>query len=46
MNHASVDFGLLSVCSAPHQPPLISNDEVAEWVSATPLASRASPPST
>jgi uncharacterized protein len=34
MDDAGVDFGLLSAWSAPHQPPLISNDEVAEWVSA------------
>jgi uncharacterized protein len=36
MDHAGVDFGLLSAWSAPHQPPLISNDEVAAWVSAHP----------
>jgi uncharacterized protein len=36
MDDAGVGFGLLSAWSAPHQPPLISNDEVAEWVSAHP----------
>jgi len=36
MDHAGVDFGLLSAWSAPHQEPPISNDEVAEWVSAHP----------
>src|SRR4051794_6129456 len=36
MDHAGVGFGLLSAWSAPHQPPLISNDEVAEWVTAHP----------
>jgi uncharacterized protein len=36
MDAAGVDFGLLSAWSAPHQPPLISNDEVAAWVDATP----------
>jgi uncharacterized protein len=36
MTTAGVDFGLLSAWSAPHQPPLISNDEVAEWVAAHP----------
>jgi predicted TIM-barrel fold metal-dependent hydrolase len=36
MDQASVDCGLLSAWSAPHQPPLITNDEVAEWVSAHP----------
>src|SRR3954449_7894770 len=34
MAGAGVDFGLLSAWSAPHQPFLISNDEVAEWVGA------------
>jgi hypothetical protein len=32
MDAAGVDFGLLSAWSAPYQPPLISNDEVAGWV--------------
>jgi uncharacterized protein len=32
MDAAGVDFGLLSAWSAPHQPPLISNEEVARWV--------------
>jgi uncharacterized protein len=36
MDHAGVGFGLLSAWSAPNQSPLISNDEVAEWVSAHP----------
>jgi uncharacterized protein len=36
MAAAGVDFGLLSAWSAPYQPPLISNDEVAAWVSAHP----------
>jgi uncharacterized protein len=36
MDHAGVDFGLLSAWSAPRQPPLIGNDEVAEWVGAHP----------
>jgi uncharacterized protein len=36
MEAAGVDFGLLAAWSAPHQPPLISNDEVAEWVAAHP----------
>src|SRR2546421_1194627 len=36
MDAAGVDFGLLSAWSAPHQQPLISNDEVAEWVAAYP----------
>src|SRR3954452_18206700 len=34
MDHAGVDLGLLSAWSAPRQPPLISNDEVAGWVAA------------
>jgi predicted TIM-barrel fold metal-dependent hydrolase len=33
MDHAGVQFGLLSAWSAPHQSPLISNDQVAGWVS-------------
>jgi uncharacterized protein len=32
MDAAGVDFGLLSAWSAPHQAPLISNEEVARWV--------------
>jgi len=36
MDAAGVDFGLLAAWSAPHQPPLISNDEVGEWVAAHP----------
>jgi predicted TIM-barrel fold metal-dependent hydrolase len=36
MDAAGVDFGLLSAWSAPHQPPLISNEEVSGWVQAHP----------
>src|SRR3954468_5300335 len=36
MDSAGVDFGLITAWSAPHQPPLISNDEVAGWVAAHP----------
>jgi predicted TIM-barrel fold metal-dependent hydrolase len=36
MDAAGVGFGLLSAWSAPHQSPLISNEEVAGWVSAHP----------
>lgn len=36
MDSAGVGFGLLSAWSAPYAPPLISNDEVAGWVSAHP----------
>jgi uncharacterized protein len=36
MEAAGVDFGLLSAWSAPHQPPLVSNEEVAGWVEAHP----------
>jgi uncharacterized protein len=36
MDAGGVGFGLLSAWSAPHQPPLISNDEVAGWVAAHP----------
>jgi uncharacterized protein len=36
MDAAGVGFGLLSAWSAPGQPPLISNEEVAEWVAAHP----------
>jgi predicted TIM-barrel fold metal-dependent hydrolase len=33
---AGVDFGLLSAWTAPHQAPLISNEEVAGWVAEQP----------
>jgi uncharacterized protein len=36
MDSAGVDFGLLSAWSAPHQSPLISNQEIADWVGAHP----------
>jgi uncharacterized protein len=36
MDAAGVVFGLLSAWSAPNQEPLISNDEVAGWVSEHP----------
>src|SRR5438309_3678073 len=36
MDAAGVGFGLLSAWTAPHQPPLISNDEVAGWVAEHP----------
>jgi uncharacterized protein len=36
MEAAGVDFGLLSAWSAPYQPPLISNEEVAGWVESHP----------
>jgi predicted TIM-barrel fold metal-dependent hydrolase len=36
MDAAGVDFGLLSAWSAPRQAPLISNEEVAEWVAQHP----------
>ncbi len=36
MDDAGVDFGLLSAWTAPHQPPLISNEEVAGWVAQHP----------
>jgi predicted TIM-barrel fold metal-dependent hydrolase len=36
MDAAGVDFGLLSAWTAPHQPPLISNEEVAVWVAEHP----------
>jgi uncharacterized protein len=36
MDSAGVDFGFLSAWSAPNQPPLISNDQVAGWVSEHP----------
>ena len=31
MDASKVDFGLLSAWTAPHQPPLISNEQVAGW---------------
>ena len=37
MDAAGVDYGLLSGWSAPHQKPLISNDEVADWIAAHPV---------
>lgn len=36
MDAAGIEFGLLSAWSAPYQPPLISNDEVAGWVAVHP----------
>jgi len=36
MDAGGVDYGLLSAWSAPHQQPLISNDEVADWIAAHP----------
>jgi len=36
MDAAGVNFGLLSAWTAPHQLPLISNDEVAGWVAEHP----------
>jgi predicted TIM-barrel fold metal-dependent hydrolase len=36
MDAAGVGFGLLSAWSAPYQEPLISNDEVADWVARYP----------
>ncbi|GGU20888.1 amidohydrolase family protein [Nocardioides albus] len=36
MDAAGVDLGLIAAWSAPHQPPLISNDEVAGWVQEHP----------
>ena len=36
MDAAGVGFGLLSAWSAPYQEPLISNDEVADWVATYP----------
>jgi predicted TIM-barrel fold metal-dependent hydrolase len=36
MDTAGVDFGLLSAWSAPHQPPLISNEDVAGRVAEQP----------
>jgi len=36
MDAADVDFGLLSAWTAPYQPPLISNQEVAGWVTEEP----------
>jgi uncharacterized protein len=36
MESAGVEYGLISAWTAPHQPPLISNEEVADWVAAHP----------
>src|SRR5450755_4402701 len=36
MDHAGVGFGLLSAWHAPREGALISNDEVAGWVTAYP----------
>jgi predicted TIM-barrel fold metal-dependent hydrolase len=36
MDQAGVTFGLLSAWVAPHQPPLIGNDEVAGWAGQYP----------
>ncbi|HZQ33792.1 MAG TPA: amidohydrolase family protein [Mycobacterium sp.] len=36
MDAAGIDVGLLSAWSAPHQEPLVSNEEVAGWVAAYP----------
>lgn len=36
LDHAGVDFGLLSAWHAPHQGPLISNEQVAGWVGEHP----------
>ncbi|MBM7367032.1 putative TIM-barrel fold metal-dependent hydrolase [Gordonia hydrophobica] len=36
MDAGSVDVGLLSAWSQPNNAPLISNDEVAEWIAAHP----------
>jgi hypothetical protein len=36
MDAGGVSFGLLSAWSTPHQPALISNDEVAAWVAEHP----------
>lgn len=36
MDAGGVDFGLLSAWSQPNNAPLISNDEVGEWVTAHP----------
>jgi predicted TIM-barrel fold metal-dependent hydrolase len=36
MDAAGIDFGLLSAWTAPYQPPLISNEEVAGWVAEHP----------
>ncbi|HEX4466496.1 MAG TPA: amidohydrolase, partial [Solirubrobacteraceae bacterium] len=32
MDHAAVEFGVLSAWQSPREGPLISNDEVAGWV--------------
>jgi predicted TIM-barrel fold metal-dependent hydrolase len=36
MESAGVEYGLISAWTAPRQPPLISNDEVAGWVAGHP----------
>jgi predicted TIM-barrel fold metal-dependent hydrolase len=36
MDRAEVGYGLLSAWSAPYQPPLITNEEVAGWVAQYP----------
>lgn len=36
MDASKVDFGLLSAWTAPYQPPLISNEQVAGWVAEYP----------
>jgi predicted TIM-barrel fold metal-dependent hydrolase len=36
MDHAGVDFGLLSAWQAPREGPLISNEQVAGWVGEHP----------
>jgi predicted TIM-barrel fold metal-dependent hydrolase len=36
MDASGVDFGLLSAWTAPHQRPLISNEQVAGWIAEYP----------
>jgi predicted TIM-barrel fold metal-dependent hydrolase len=36
MDAGGVDIGVLSAWSAPHQPPLVTNEEVAGWVADHP----------
>ena len=36
MDAGGTSFGLLSAWTAPYQPPLVSNEEVAGWVEAHP----------
>ena len=38
MDAGGTSFGLLSAWTAPYQPPLVSNEEVAGWVEAHPEA--------